>query len=155
MLLPVIVELLEFFVANLDILSQLLLLDVVSELVLVLDDVLLELPDLAHQILEHLVLQDVAELLRQQLHLGLNQREYQDLLVLVQEAVAIAIEHVHKVRRRLDPQQVIDDLLVAFEDQVDVGLIEDAFLSKVSFPDGKPDVLGLACAAQLKNVRRP
>jgi hypothetical protein len=72
-LLPLVVEVLQLRVADLDILRQLSLLDVLAQVVLVLNYVLLQLSHLAHQVLEHLILQDVAQLLGQQLHLGLDQ----------------------------------------------------------------------------------
>ena len=56
MLLPFIIELLQFRVSNLDILCQLALLNILPEIILVLDYVLLQLPHLSHQVFEHLIL---------------------------------------------------------------------------------------------------
>ena len=55
------------------------------------------LPDLLHQVLVQLVLVDVAQLLTQQLRLLLDQREYEDLFVLVQETVLVLVEQVYEV----------------------------------------------------------
>lgn len=94
---PLVVELLQLGVSDLDVLSKLSLLDVLAQLILVLHDVLLQLTHLPHQVLEHLVLQDVAQFLRQQLHLRLYQREYQYLLVLIQKTIFVHIENFYKV----------------------------------------------------------
>lgn len=72
-LLPLIVEVLQLGVSNLDVFGQLSLLDVLAEIILVQNDVLLELANLAHQVLEHLILQDVTQLLCEKLHLSLDQ----------------------------------------------------------------------------------
>jgi hypothetical protein len=63
MLLPLIVEVLQLRVTNLDILGQLADLDVFPEFILVLNDVLFELADFTHEILKHLILKNIAELL--------------------------------------------------------------------------------------------
>jgi hypothetical protein len=96
-LFPLVVELLQLGVSDLDVLSELSLLDVLAQLILVLHDVLLQLTHLPHQVLEHLVLQDVAQFLCQQLHLRLYQREYQYLLVLIQKTIFVHIEHLYEV----------------------------------------------------------
>ena len=72
-LLPLVIEVLQLSVTNFDVLRKLSLLDVLSEFVLVLNDILFELTHLTHKVFEHLILQDVTELLCQQLHLGLDQ----------------------------------------------------------------------------------
>jgi hypothetical protein len=74
-LLPLIIEVLQLSVTNLDILSQLTVLDVFPKLILVFDDVLLELTNFTHKVLEHLILEDVAKLLSKKLHLGFDKRE--------------------------------------------------------------------------------
>jgi len=63
MLLPLIVEVLQLRVTNLDILGQLADLDVFPEFILILNDVLFELADFTHEILEHLILKNITELL--------------------------------------------------------------------------------------------
>lgn len=72
-LLPLVIEVLQLSVTNFDVLRKLSLLDVLSEFVLVLNDILFKLTHLTHKVFEHLILQDVTELLCQQLHLGLDQ----------------------------------------------------------------------------------
>ena len=148
-LLPLVVEVLQLRVADLDVLRQLSLLDVLPQVVLVLHDVLLQLSHLPHQVLEHMVLQDVAQLLRQELHLGLDQREDQDLFVFVKETVLVHVKNFNEVRCGLDSQEVVDDFLVLVKDQVDIGLVEYSLLSEVSLTDRVPDLLALACTSQL------
>jgi hypothetical protein len=72
-LLPLVIEVLQLSVTNFDVLRKLSLLDVLSEFVLVLHDILFKLTHLTHKVFEHLIFQDVTELLCQQLHLGLDQ----------------------------------------------------------------------------------
>ena len=72
-LFPLIVEILQLSVTDLNILSELSLLDVLTQLILVVNDVLLQLTNFTHQVLKHLILQDVTQFLRQQLHLRLYQ----------------------------------------------------------------------------------
>jgi hypothetical protein len=71
-LFPISIEFLKFLVTDLDIFSELPLLDVNSKLILELVDVCLQKPDLSHEILVQLVLLDIAELLRHDGHLLLD-----------------------------------------------------------------------------------
>ena len=70
--LPVSVELMEFLVTDFDVLSELRVLNIDSELVLKYVDVLLQKSNLPHQIFVGLVLLDVAKLFSQNLHLFLQ-----------------------------------------------------------------------------------
>ena len=62
-LLPLIVEVLQFRVTDLNVLGQLALLDVAPQVILVLNQVLLKLTHFSHEIFEHLILKNIAELL--------------------------------------------------------------------------------------------
>lgn len=110
--LPVHIELVQLLVSDLNILCQLLLLDVLSQLVLIVNNVLLQLSHLTHQVLEHLVLKDIAEFTSEELHLGLDEGEDEYLLVFVKEAITIHIENVHEISSGLDTKEVVDDLFV-------------------------------------------
>jgi hypothetical protein len=123
-MLPIAVELLELFVADVDVLLELVLLDVGPEFVLVLIEVFLKEADFAHEVLVQLILLHRAQFVRQDVHLLLDKAEDQDLLVLVEGAVAALVENLQELLRRGNPQQVEDNLLAVFKDQLQVGFVD-------------------------------
>jgi hypothetical protein len=69
------------------------------------------------------------------------------LLILIQEAVAIHIENLDEIGGCLNSKKVIYGFLILFEYEVDVSLVEDALLSKVSLANSLPNFLALASSA--------
>ena len=45
------------------------------------------------------------------------------------------------------------NLLILIENKVDIGFIEDAFLSEVSFTDGRPDLTAFLGTTELYIIR--
>ena len=82
-----------------------------------------------------------------QLHFFLDHREDQHLFIFVKNAVASHIEHIKKLLRCTKTQQVEDMITSLFEYQTDISIIQQAFLSEVSFLDRLPDLLAFASAA--------
>jgi len=114
--LPFIAEFSKFVLSNFDIFFELRLLDVRSQVVLVVDDVFLQLSDFLHQVFEELVFVDLIKFLGEQIHFFFDQREDQDLLVFIEEAVFIRVKHVNNLSRRVESQQVLEDILVLVDD---------------------------------------
>ena len=146
-LLPLHVEFLKRLLTNFNVVFELVLLNVRAQLVLICHDFSFEESYLSHQIFIKLVLEDLAALVRQQLHLFLDDREQQNLLVFVEDAVPTLVEHFDELIGALEPQQVEDVSLALFEDQADVGLVEKPLLAEVSLPNRIPDLFALTCAA--------
>ena len=94
-LLPLDIEFLQGFLANFNIVFELSLLDIRSKFVLVCHNFCFEESDFAHQILIELIFEDFAALVRQQLHLLLDDSEEQDLLILVQQSITTIVEHLN------------------------------------------------------------
>lgn len=101
---PLLVEILEHLITYLYILAHLCLLDIGPELVLIQDNVLLEQAHLPHQVLIELVLMDLAALRREQLHLLLDDAEYQYLLIFIEHAILTLVKDIHEVTRGLQSQ---------------------------------------------------
>ena len=72
------------------------------------------------------------------MHLGLDQREDENLFILIEEAVLVHVENLNEIDCSLDAEEVIDGLFILLEDKVDIGFIEDAFFSEVGITDGEP-----------------
>ena len=143
-LLPRAIEVLHMLLTDLDVFAHLSLLDILSHLILEHDDLGLQEPHLLHQVLVELILVHFAALLGKQLHFLLDERKYEDLLVLVQYAVTTLVEDVNEVLRIVQAKQIIDVLTALLEHKTDIGLIEEAFLAEVSFLDCCPDLFALA-----------
>jgi len=94
---PSTVEVLQVLMANFHILPHLVLLDVLSKVLLELHDRSLELPDFFHQILVKLVLVHLDAFSRKQLHFLLDERENENLLVLVQHTISALIKDVDEL----------------------------------------------------------
>ena len=101
--LPVSVELLQLFISDLDVFSQLFLLNVNSELVLELVDICLEKTHLPHEIFVQLVFLHVAELLRKDTHFLLDQGKDNNLLIFVQLAIASLVEYFEELHGARQP----------------------------------------------------
>ena len=82
-----------------------------------------------------------------QLHFFLDHREDQHLFIFVKNAVASHVKHIKKLLRCSKTQQVEDMITSLFEYQTDISIIQQAFLSEVSFLDRLPDLLAFASAA--------
>ena len=98
---PLVIEFLQSFLPNVLVFFELTILDCHSQLFLIMRDVSLQKSHLFHQILIQSVLLNLRELLTQQLHLLFDETKDADLLILVQKAVSISIEHGYKVRHFL------------------------------------------------------
>ena len=83
------------------------------------------------------------------MHLRLDQREYENLFVLVEETISVHVKDLHEISCCLDTEQVINCFLVPFEDKVNVGFIQSAFSSEVCLLNGIPDVSGLSGSTHL------
>jgi len=92
----------EFLVTDFDVLSELRVLNIDSELVLKYVDVLLQKSNLPHQIFVGLVLLDVAKLFSQNLHLFFDHWENKNLLIFVQLAITTLVEHLEELLRGLN-----------------------------------------------------
>lgn len=97
LLLPLSVKFLQLFITNINILAQLILLNVRSQLVLVLVDVGLEEAHLAHQVFVEGVLLHIAQLFGQDLHLLFDEREDEDLLVFIELPVTSLVENIKEL----------------------------------------------------------
>ena len=139
--LPASVEVCHMLLANLNILPHLLTLDVLSKLLLEGDDLGLKEPNLLHQVLVHLVFVHFDALLREQLHFLLDEREHEDLLILVQNTIATLIEDIDELLRRDQPQHVVDVLTALVKDEADVRLVQQTLFAEICPLDGLPDLL--------------
>jgi hypothetical protein len=102
-LLPLHVEFLKRLLADFNVVFELVLLNVGPQFVLICHNFYFEKSDLSHQIFVKLVLEDLAALVRQQLHLFLDDREQEDLFVFVEDAVTALVEHLNELVGRLEP----------------------------------------------------
>jgi hypothetical protein len=84
------------------------------------------------------------ELICQHLHLLLHKSKDQDLLVLIELTITTLVKHIQEFSWSLNPEQIVNLLFAAFEDQSDVCFIQNAFLSEVSFSNGLPNLLALS-----------
>jgi hypothetical protein len=84
----------------LNVLAHLVSLNVAAEFLLEVDDFDFQEAYLLHQVLVELVLVNLAALLGKQLHFLLDEGEDQNLLVLVQHAVATLVEHIDELLGR-------------------------------------------------------
>ena len=114
--LPLFAEFLEFIFSDFDILLQLSLLDISPKFVLIIDDVLLKLSNLLHQVLEELILVNLVELLRQKTHFLLDQRKNQDLFILIQKAIFIVIENFDNLCWSVQSKKILKDVSVFLND---------------------------------------
>lgn len=100
LLLPLSVKFLQLFVADVDVLTQLVLLNIRSQFILILVDVCLEEAYLAHQVFVEGVLLHIAQLFGQDLHLLFDEREDEDLLVFIELPVTSLVENIKELIRR-------------------------------------------------------
>ena len=96
----------------------------------------------------------LAALFGEQLHFLLDKREDQDLLVLVEHAVAALIKHVDELLRRSEPQHVVNVLPTLLENEADVRLVEQALLAEVRLLNRMPNLFALAGAADQRTSLR-
>lgn len=134
-------ELLQHLLAYLLVPLQLARVDIAPEHVLPVSDEPLQLPDLGHQLVEHLVVVDHQQVLRGPLHTSLDEREEQDLLVLVEEPVIVLVETIEEVLGGDHPQDVRDPAPVPLKDTLE-GLEGHSVLGgDVRAPHIVPDAL--------------
>jgi hypothetical protein len=93
--------------------------DFLAEVLLPLCDVAFELPDLPHEVLESGVHLDFEGVVCHPFHTLLDEGEYPDLLVLVQDAVPVQIEDRHELLQRSNLGQVVQVTLEMLKDDFD------------------------------------
>ena len=64
-----------------------------------------------------------AALLGKQLHFLLDEREDEDLLVLIEDAITALVEHIDELLRRTQTEEIVDVLAALIENESDVGFI--------------------------------
>ena len=146
-LLPGAVEVLQVLLADLHVLAHLVLLDVDAQLVLEPDYLGLEQAHFLHQVFVQLVLVHLAALFGRQLHFLLDERENEDLLVLIEDAITALVEHIDELLRRTQSEEIVDVLAALIENESDVGFIQKTLLAEISLLDGLPDFFALACTS--------
>ena len=146
-LLPILIELLHVLSTNGDVLFHLRCLNVGAQLVLEANDFSFKQSHLLHQIFIQLILVNFAAFVRKQLHFLFDDREDDDLLVLVKNSVTTQIKHFDELLRRIQSQEVVNVVSFRFENKAYVGLVKDTFPSKVGLLDGLPDLLAFASTA--------
>jgi hypothetical protein len=148
---PRTIEVLEMLLTNLNVLAHLRPLNVDAQFVLELNDFLLEKAHLLHQVLIQLILVHFAALFGKQLHFLLDEGEDEDLLVLVENAIATLVENIDKLLRCTQTEHVIDVLTALFEYQTDVSFVKKTLLAEVSLLNGLPDLFAFASATNKRS----
>lgn len=129
----------DLLVAYLNVLFQLLPLNVSPQLRLVDDDVGFKTSHFLHDVLVHRILMNSSQFFSEKDHLFLDESEYTDLFIFIEEAVSVSVEHFNEITDGLDSKEVVNGLFGLLEDQLDVGFVKSAFISEVSLSNSFPD----------------